>query len=207
MSDINQPKRPNIRILISAILVIIAAIVWTVFLNKDDTPTAAENSRALIGGSFELTNHLGQPMTDKDFLGKYMIVYFGYTFCPDVCPMDLQIMADSLRHLADLDSKKLEKVTPVFVTIDPERDTTDVMAEYISFFHEDLIGLTGTLAQVDTIKKAYRVYAAKADDSPDYLVDHTAYTYFMDTDGTLLKHFNHGEDPEMMAAQMAALIK
>lgn len=207
MSNVDQPKRPNVRILISVILLIAAAIVWTVFLNKDDTPTAAENSRALIGGSFELTNHTGQPVTDKDFLGKYMIVYFGYTFCPDVCPMDLQIMADSLRNLAQLDSDKLEKITPVFVTIDPERDTVDVMAEYVAFFHEDLIGLTGTVEQVDAIKKAYRVYAAKADDSPDYLVDHTAYTYFMDTDGTLLKHFNHGEDPEMMASQMAALIK
>jgi protein SCO1/2 len=133
-----------------------------------------------------------------------MIVYFGYTYCPDVCPMDLQIMADSMRNLPD---DLASKVTPVFVTIDPERDTVDVMAEYVQFFHEDLIGLTGTVEQVDTIKKAYRVYAAKADETPDYLVDHTAYTYLMDTDGSLLKHFNHGEDPEQMASIMATLIK
>ena len=97
-------------------------------------------------------------------------------------------------------------MTPVFVTVDPERDTAEVMAEYIKFFHEDLVGLTGTLEQIDTIKKAYKVYAAKADETADYLVDHTAYTYFMDKDGELLQHFNHGEDPEAMASKMASLI-
>lgn len=192
------------RILLSLVLVIIAVIIWMQFLNKENTPSATENSRALIGGEFSLINHKGAPMTDKDFLGKYMVVYFGYTFCPDVCPMDLQIMADAMRFLPP---EKLEQVNPVFVTIDPERDTVDVMAEYVSYFHDDMIGLTGTNEQVDAIKKAYRVYAAKADDSADYLVDHTSYTYFMDKEGTLLKHFNHGEDPEAMANTISSFIE
>lgn len=204
MSKTETPKKPNMRILLSLVLVIIAVIVWMQFLNKENTPTAAENSRALIGGEFSLTNHKGEPVTDKDFLGKYMIVYFGYTFCPDVCPMDLQIMADAMRILPP---EELEQVNPVFVTIDPERDTVDVMAEYVSYFHDDMIGLTGTNEQVDSIKKAYRVYAAKADDSADYLVDHTSYTYFMDKEGTLLKHFNHGENPEAMANTISSLIE
>ena len=204
MSKTETPKKPNMRILLSLVLVIIAVIVWMQFLNKENTPTAAENSRALIGGEVSLTNHKGEPVTDKDFLGKYMIVYFGYTFCPDVCPMDLQIMADAMRILPP---EELEQVNPVFITIDPERDTVDVMAEYVSYFHDDMIGLTGTNEQVDSIKKAYRVYAAKADDSADYLVDHTSYTYFMDKEGTLLKHFNHGEDPEAMANTISSLIE
>lgn len=204
MNNTVTPKKPNMRILLSLVLVIVAVIVWMQFLNKEKAPTAAENSRALIGGEFSLTNHKGEPVTDKDFLGKYMIVYFGYTFCPDVCPMDLQIMADAMRFLP---SEELEQVNPVFVTIDPERDTVDVMAEYVSYFHDDMIGLTGTNEQVDAIKKAYRVYAAKADDSPDYLVDHTSYTYFMDKEGALLKHFNHGEDPEAMANTISSLIE
>jgi len=204
MSNNQAPNRPKFRIIASLILAVVAIGIWSLYLNKEETPSAADNSRALIGGAFELTDHNNQPVTDKDFLGKYMIVYFGYTYCPDVCPMDLQIMADSMRNLPD---DLASKVTPVFVTIDPERDTVDVMAEYVQFFHEDLIGLTGTVEQVDTIKKAYRVYAAKADETPDYLVDHTAYTYLMDTDGSLLKHFNHGEDPEQMASIMATLIK
>ena len=203
MSKADTPKKPSIRILLSLVLLIIAAIVWMQYLNSDDTPSAAENSRALIGGEFSLTNHQGLPVTDQDFLGKYMIVYFGYTYCPDVCPMDLQIMADAIRLLSP---EELDQLNPVFVSIDPERDTVDVMAEYVNYFHDDMIGLTGTLDQVDKIKKAYRVYAAKADDSEDYLVDHTSYTYFMGKDGTLLKHFNHGEDPEIMAATMSSLM-
>lgn len=204
MGNAKTPKKPNIRILLSLVLAVIAVIVWMQFLNKDNTPTAAESSRALIGGEFSLTNHKGMPVTDKDFLGKYMIVYFGYTYCPDVCPMDLQIMADAIRLLSP---EELEQVNPVFISIDPERDTVDVMAEYVNYFHEAMIGLTGTNEQVDAIKKAYRVYAAKADDSEDYLVDHTSYTYFMDKEGTLLKHFNHGEDPEMMATTMSSFIQ
>lgn len=203
MSEQETPKKPKVRILISLILCIIAGIVWIQAYNVENTPTASESSRALIGGSFELTNHLNEPVTDEDFKGKYMIVYFGYTYCPDVCPMDLQIMADSLSYL---EAQKLEQINPVFVTVDPERDTVEVMAEYVKYFHQDLVGLTGTPEQIDVIKKAFRVYAAKADDSRDYLVDHTSYTYFMDKDGYLLQHFNHGEEPEQMAAKMAALI-
>lgn len=203
MSEQQTPKKPSVRILISLILSIIAVIVWINAYNMDETPTAADNSRALIGGSFALTNHLDQPVTDQDFMGKYMIVYFGYTYCPDVCPMDIQIMADSLRFLSP---EQLEQISPVFVTIDPERDTVDVMAEYVNYFHKDLVGLTGTREQIEVIKKAFRVYAAKADDSRDYLLNHTAYTYFMDKDGSLLQHFNHGVEPEQMAAKMASFI-
>jgi protein SCO1 len=204
MEEQDNNKPPLFRILISVILALTAIGVWTLYLSEEKTPSAAENSRALIGGSFELTNHMNKPVTDKDFLGKYMLVYFGYTYCPDVCPMDLQILADSVRNLSP---EHAEQLNPVFVSVDPERDTVDVMAEYVQFFHKDLIGLTGTSNQVEVIKKAYRVYASKADDSENYLVDHTAYTYFMDKDGTILKHFNHGEDPEEMAAQMALFIK
>ena len=203
MNEKELPRKPKVRILISLILAIIAAIIWLKALNVEEAPTAAENSRALIGGSFALTNHLNEPVTDEDFKGKYMIVYFGYTFCPDVCPMDLQIMADSLYYL---NPQQLEQITPVFVTIDPDRDTVDIMAEYVNYFHKDLIGLTGTPKQIDVIKNAFRVYAAKADDSRDYLLNHTAYTYFMDKDGSLLQHFNHGVEPEQMAAKMASFI-
>ncbi len=204
MSSEQNSSKLKIQVTLTVVLLIAAIAVWSIYLSRDDTPTAAENSRAQIGGEFQLVNHNKEVVTDKDFLGKYMIVYFGYTYCPDVCPMDLQIMADALRYLEEDD---LEKLNPVFVTVDPERDTAEVMAEYISFFHDDLIGLTGTNEQIDTIKKAYRVYASKADDSEDYLVDHTSYTYLMDKEGKLLQHFNHGEDPEEMAAKMAALIK
>lgn len=203
MSTKQKSTKTLIRLVIILSLTLIAVFVWSKYLKMDQTPTAAESSRALIGGEFELVNHKGEMVSDKDFLGKYMIVYFGYTYCPDVCPMDLQIMADSLSYLSP---EQLDQVNPVFVSVDPDRDTIEVMAEYTSYFHEKLIGLTGSRAQIDIVKKAYRVFAAKADHSPDYLVDHTAYTYFMGKDGRLLQHFNHGEDPETMAAKMASYI-
>lgn len=204
MDTSGKINKNSLRMILSAVLLLIAAGVWTAYLLKDNTPTASENSRALIGGPFSLTNHLNEPVTDKDFLGKYMMVYFGYTYCPDICPMDLQIMSDALNML---DPNISNQITPVFVSVDPERDTVDIMAEYVEYFHDDLIGLTGTVEQIDAVKSEYRVYAAKADNTADYIVDHTAFTYLMDKEGHLLNHFNHAEDPNVMAAKITSLIQ
>jgi len=204
MKNSSKFNKNSIRLQLSAVLLLIAVSVWSYYLLNEETPTAVENSRALIGGPFSLTNHLNEAVTDQDFLGKYMIIYFGYTYCPDICPMDLQIMTDALNLL---DTSILEQITPVFVSVDPERDTVDVMAEYTQYFHKNLIGLTGTIEQVETIKSEYRVYAAKADNTADYIVDHSAFTYFMDKEGVFLDHFNHAEDPEEMAAQITSLLK
>jgi len=204
MNNIEKTTLPKTKIIISVLLIIIAVVVWVTYLSEPETPTAAQNSNALIGGEFTLTNHMNQTVTDKDYLGKYALIYFGYTYCPDVCPMDLQILTEAYNGLS---KEQKELVTPIFVTIDPERDTVEVMAEYVSFFDKELIGLTGTVDQVDGIKKAYRVYAAKADDTTDYLVDHTAFTYFMGKDGKLLQHFSHGTVPEEMTAKIISLIK
>jgi cytochrome oxidase Cu insertion factor (SCO1/SenC/PrrC family) len=195
---------PKIRIIISLILVIIAVGIWKLYLEEPKIPTASENSQALIGGEFTLKNHLNQSVSDEDFKGKYALMYFGYTYCPDVCPMDLQILTEAFNALPN---GKKNQVTPIFITIDPERDTVEVMAEYIKFFDKKLIGLTGTVEEINGIKKAYRVYAAKADDTADYLVDHTAFTYFMGKDGKLLQHFSHGTAPEEMATKILPLIK
>jgi len=203
MNSLNKFNKNSIRLLISAVLLLIAVGVWSTYLLKENIPTVTENGRALIGGSFNLTNHLNKPVTEKDFSGKYMILYFGYTYCPDICPMDLQILTDAINLL---DSSISGQITPIFVSVDPERDTVEIMAEYVQYFHEDLIGLTGTIEQVDAVKEEYRVYAEKADDTADYIVDHTSYTYLMGKDGKFLKHFNHAEDPEVMAAQITSLI-
>lgn len=204
MNNSTSLNKTSIRIIISAVLLLIAAGVWSVYLLKDNTPTASENRNALIGGPFNLTNHLNQPVTDKEFLGKYMMVYFGYTYCPDICPMDLQIMTDAL-HMLDPDIAG--QIQPVFISVDPERDTVDIMAEYIEYFHENLVGLTGTVEQIEAVKAEYRVYAAKADNTADYIVDHTAYTYLMDKEGNLLQHFRHAEDPTEMAKKITSLIR
>ncbi len=161
-------------------------------------PSQQVSGKALIGGPFSLTDHTGKPVTQDDFKGKLMLVFFGYTYCPDICPAELQVMSAALDALG----ADAEKVTPVFITVDPARDTVEQMASYVASFHPRLVGLTGSEEAVKQAAKAYRVYYAKAGDanSPDYLVDHSAFVYLMGRDGNYLTHFSYGTSAEKMAA-------
>ncbi|MDR3523619.1 MAG: SCO family protein [Acetobacteraceae bacterium] len=134
-----------------------------------------------IGGHFDLVGADGKPVTDADFRGKVMLVYFGYTFCPDVCPTELQTIAASLAQLGD----QAAKVAPIFITIDPERDTPQAMGEYVKLFDGRIVGLTGSAEQIASVAKAYRVYYAKADakGASTYLMDHSSFIYVMGPDG------------------------
>ena len=140
-----------------------------------------------IGGPFELVDQQGAPVTDKTFSGRYMLIYFGYGFCPDVCPTELANMAAALDALGS----KSENIQPLFITVDPERDTPEFLADYVVNFHPRLIGLTGTPEQVKTAAKAYKVYYAKAGKpgEADYLMDHTSFVYLMGPDGRFLSLF------------------
>ncbi|MCF8465826.1 MAG: SCO family protein [Sneathiella sp.] len=153
-----------------------------------------------IGGSFELVNHKGETVTDKDFRGKLMLVFFGYTNCPDVCPTEMQTISLTMEELGD----DAADVVPIFITVDPKRDTVAAMAGFVEAFHPSLIGLTGSKAQINDVKKKYRVYGEKAEgDDPDYyLVDHTSFTYLMGRDGSLITVFSYGTPPEEMAAKI-----
>jgi cytochrome oxidase Cu insertion factor (SCO1/SenC/PrrC family) len=154
-----------------------------------------------IGGEFTLVDQNGVTRHPEDFRGKLMLVYFGYTFCPDACPTALQDMSRAI----DLLGAKGDAVQPIFITIDPARDTAEQMKLYASNFHPRLIGLTGTPEQVAQAAKAYRVYYAKGQSSgggEDYLMDHTAFIYLMDRDGKYLSHFPPGATAEQMAAAM-----
>ena len=128
-----------------------------------------------------------------------MLVYFGYTFCPDICPTALTDMGDALGILGEA----ADKVTPVFITVDPDRDTPEHLKEYLKFFHPRMVGLTGTPEQTAAALKAYKVYAAKAPveggDADDYLMDHTSIIYLMGPDGAYKAHFSHGVGTEDMA--------
>jgi len=151
-----------------------------------------------IGGEFTLTDQNGVTRHAQDFRGKLMLVYFGYTFCPDACPTALQDMS----HAIDLLGPKGDAVQPIFITIDPARDTIAQMKLYASNFHPRLIALTGTPEQVAEAAKAYRVYYAKGQSTggDDYLMDHTAFIYLMGRDGKYLSHFSPGTTAEQMAA-------
>jgi len=140
---------------------------------------------ARIGGPFALTDQDGRAITDRAFQGRYRIMYFGYTFCPDVCPTDVAVIGSALKQV-ERDRPALgAKIVPIFVTVDPERDTPAALKSFVAAFHPRMIGLTGSPAAIDAVAKAYGVYHAEGDPSPGggYLVNHSRQAYLMDPSG------------------------
>jgi len=162
----------------------------------------------VIGGPFALTDHNGKAVTEKDYLGKYLMVYFGYTYCPDVCPTSMQTILDAMDMVGD----GAEKIVPMMITIDPERDTPEVLKEFVTQFHPRMVGLTGSADAIASAVRGYRVYRAKVEDESvkgkdeDYLMDHTSITYFMGPDGKFIKHFPHGTPVDKMAERIKSLM-
>ncbi|MEP7173184.1 MAG: SCO family protein [Aestuariivirga sp.] len=152
---------------------------------------------ALVGGPFTLTDQNGRKVTEKDFLGKYMLVFFGYTYCPDVCPTELQVMSAALDSLG----AKADAIQPVFISVDPERDTPEILKQYVGNFHPRLMGLTGTPAEIVSVAKTYRVFFSKVENSGSdtYLMDHSTIMYLMDPQGRFLKHFTYTNDAAALA--------
>ena len=167
--------------------------------------TDSSRGSVLIGGPFEMTAHTGERVTEKSFSDQYMLVYFGYTYCPDVCPIGLTIMTDAYAELPD---GIRNQIVPIFITVDPERDTVEAVKDYVELFHPDLIGLSGTVEDIAETAKAYRVYYSKVDsgDDEDYLVDHSAFTYLMDKNGEYFTHFSHGITSEKMNEKLNELL-
>lgn len=137
-----------------------------------------------IGGAFEMLDHNGKTVTDKDYAGQYKLVFFGFTYCPAICPTELQKVNVIMQELGE-DAKA---ITPIFVTVDPERDTVDVMKQYVEQFHPRLVGLTGSIEQVEATKQAYRVYATKVENDmmEEYMMDHSAFLYLMDKNNKMI---------------------
>lgn len=159
---------------------------------------------AAIGGPFELIDQAGQTRRDSDFRGRYLLIYFGYTYCPDVCPTSLLAMSQGLDALAEQAPKLAEQVVPLFITVDPARDNVATLAAYAPHFHERLVALTGSEEQVASVAGAYRVYYAKAGDgAADYLMDHSSFIYLMDQEGRYQTHFSHSSTAESIAEGLA----
>ena len=160
-----------------------------------------------IGGPFRLVDHDGRTVSEKTFSGRPLLIYFGYTYCPDICPTELNNVAGATELL---DTQGIE-VQPLFITVDPERDTVDVLRDYVTAFHDRMIGLTGSVKEITDIAKAYRVYFAKAanpgDAKDEYLMDHTSYVYLMGADGQFLAIFRQNTSPEDMAMKTTELLK
>ena len=139
-----------------------------------------------IGGDFQLFDKHGKGWKDADFRGKPMLVYFGYSYCPEVCPRALSNLTQAMDALGGG-----EKIQPVFITLDPERDTYENLDSFGQNFHKDLLLLSGSLDQIDQAKKAYRVYAAHTSEDKDAEIDHSSLIYLMDKNGHYRAHFNH----------------
>ena len=166
------------------LLCAVGAIALMVVRGPLGAPPAEGNLvGADVGGPFTLVDGDGKTVTDKDFAGRYRLVYFGYTFCPDVCPTDVQRMMQGFAAFEAKDPERAAKVAPIFVSVDPERDTPSVVKQFAAAFHPRLVGLTGSRAQVDAAKKTFRVYAAKRGEGKDYLMDHSAMVYLFGPDG------------------------
>jgi protein SCO1/2 len=194
-----MPRRA-IMIFAAAVLLLAAALAGFYLMNRQLSGPGGSGV-AIVGGPFTLTNQDGMKVTEKNYLGKHMLVFFGYTYCPDVCPTELQVMMAALDSLGT----EAEKIQPVFVSVDPERDTPEVLKSYVENFGPRLIGLTGTPEEIAAVAKSYRVYYAKAANqtSPDsYLMDHSSIIYLMGPDGRFVKHFPYTTDAAKLAEEL-----
>jgi protein SCO1/2 len=152
-------------------------------------------NRGPIGGPFALIDHTGKLRTDEDFRGELLLIYFGHSYCPDVCPTDLQQIGLAVDGLG----ARAEAVQPLFITLDPERDTAVHLAEYVPLFHPRLIGLTGSAEQIRRVALAYKVYYAKyPPDSSDYVIDHSSFIYLVDKAGKYIGFFPPGTTADRM---------
>lgn len=176
------------------------------------SPSATEEpplAGAAIGGPFTLTNQDGQPMSDGDFEGQYRLIYFGYTYCPDVCPVDLQVIGQGLRKLEAGDPEIAAKVQPIFISVDPERDTPAVLKQYVAAFHPRLIGLTGTPDEIADVAKRYGIYYKKeqAAGASDYLVNHSRMAMLFGPKGEPIAIIPHDQGADGVAEELKRWVK
>ena len=189
---------PPRRTLAIAAILLLASLVLGVGSLMYRPASTGGSGVALVGGPFEMVNQKGETVTEQMLLRHYTLLFFGFTYCPDVCPTELQIMAAALESMGEMG----HRIVPVFVSIDPERDTPEVVKSYVENFSPRLVGLTGTLDQVAKMADAYRVFYAKRENKEhpaDYEMDHSSIVYLMGPDGKFLKHFTYSTDPKALA--------
>lgn len=170
---------------------------YALLLNSSPGDRVETSGKALVGGPFTLVDASGKTVTDQDFRGRYMLIFFGYTHCPDICPAELQVMAAALDQLGD----KAKKVVPIFITLDPERDPPEAVGAYVKNFSPNIVGLTGSMDAISAAAKAYRVSFSKFQDKSggdNYTIDHSALAYLIGTDGEYIAHIPYGTSVAQM---------
>ena len=168
-------------------------------------PGAPPLEGATMGGAFTLTNQQGQQVSESDFAGKYRLVYFGFTYCPDVCPVDLQVIGAGLRKFEESDPDRAARVQPIFISVDPARDTPQVVGEYVANFHPRIIGLTGNEQEIARVARAYGVYFERqppAQPGGDYLVNHSRMIVLYGPEGQPIAIVPHDQGADGLAAEL-----
>ncbi|XP_037544592.1 protein SCO1 homolog, mitochondrial [Nematolebias whitei] len=160
-----------------------------------------------LGGPFSLIDHNKKPTKSEDFFGQWVLIYFGFTHCPDICPDEIEKMIQVVDEIDGI--KSLPQLTPIIITIDPERDTPEAMATYVQEFSPKLIGLTGTAAQIEAVSRAYRVYYSQGpkDEDKDYIVDHTVIMYLVGPDGEFVDYYGQNKQSAEISASITAHMK
>ncbi len=198
----------TIRTAAYALIALLAALWGALWLSGGDVTKLSLDNLGIsipggvtVGGPFALTDTTGAAVTDATYRGRWMLIYFGYTFCPDVCPTELQTITAALDRLGPAGTP----IVPIFITVDPDRDTAAALAEYVKLFDDRLVGLTGTRDQLAAAAKSYRVYYAKVNpkDASSYLMDHSSFIYLIGPDGSFRALYRHG----ISAAELADALK
>jgi len=190
-------QRRNIVVIVACFLFGALLGAYALLLNSSPGDRVQSSGKALVGGPFTLVDPSGKTVTDQNFRGRYMLIFFGYTYCPDICPAELQVMAAALDQLGP----KAAKVVPIFITLDPERDTPEAVGAYVKNFGPNIVGLTGSTEAVAAAAKAYRVSFSKFQDEnsgTNYTIDHSALAYLMGTDGEYITHIPYGTSVAQM---------
>ena len=198
----------TIRWIAWSLVVLVAGLTVAVLVSTDIRDSllgrpGTGSGVAAIGGAFTMVDHTGKPVSDQDFVGKPSVYFFGFTHCPDVCPTSLYEISTMMEDLGP----EADKLNVSFVTVDPERDTAQVMSDYISPFDNRIVGLTGSTEQVADMTKAFRVFSRRVNlDDGDYTMDHTATIYLMDAEGAFAGTIAYGEDTETALGKLRNLI-
>ena len=176
--------------------------------SKVQSGAVRSSGKAAIGGAYTLVDHTGKTVTDKDFQGKAQLIYFGFAYCPDICPTALQQMGAAL----DMIGRDAKYFQPIFITIDPERDTPEKLAQYVTAngFPDGLIGLSGSPEQIKHVMEIFKVHGKKVEDpnsASDYTMDHTSIIYLMDKNGEFVAPFTHSSTPKSIADHLRAYKK
>lgn len=199
-------------IIIGIFLLVLVTVIQVYFARQPNNSNKTDHNNIItgemrIGGPFTLIDENGQAVTDQDFAGQYKLMYFGFSFCPDICPIELQKMAEVYDSLT---SEEQEKLSMLFVTVDPARDTPQQLKDYTDLFHTELIGLTGSLEQIEAIENTYKIYQSKVftdNDKDDYLVDHSSYIYLMSPSDDFLALYKMQTSPAEISENVKTYIQ